>query len=167
MVIRPPSSTTHTMPMRRPVVLLAIPLLAGAMAAGAQSLYKWVDANGRVTYSDQPPPSANVKSQEQVRIVTPINAGAAKEMAKQDTAFKKRQEDGAKKIAEQTKKEQQEAAKAEACTRARGDLRALRENVPIARMSESGERVLLDADGRGSEGRRIEGFLEESCSNQG
>ena len=89
------------------------------------------------------------------------------EMAKQDTAFKKRQEDGAKKVAEQTKKEQQEAAKAEACTRARGDLRALRENVPIARMSETGERVLLDADGRGTEGRRIEGFLEESCSNQG
>ena len=155
------------MPMRNPVFLLAIPLLAGAMAAGAQSLYKWVDTNGRVTYSDQPPPNANVKSQEQVRIVTPINTGAAKDIAKQDTAFKKRQEDGAKKVADQTKKDQQEAAKAEACTRARGDLRALRENAPIARMSESGERVLLDVEGRGVEGRRIENFLEEGCANQG
>jgi hypothetical protein len=81
------------MKLRHPIVLLAIPLLAGAMAAGAQSLYKWVDDKGKVTYSDQPPPTANVKSQEQVRVVTPINTNAFKDMAKQDTAFKKRQEE--------------------------------------------------------------------------
>ena len=155
------------MNLRRPIVLLVIPLLAGAMTAGAQSLYKWVDDKGRVTYSDQPPPSANVKSQEQVRIVTPINSTAAKDMATRDTAFKKRQEDATKKSAEQAKKDQQEASKAEACVRARGDLRAIRENVPIARMSESGERVLLDATGRDSEGRRIESFLEENCAQPG
>jgi hypothetical protein len=152
---------------RYPALLIAVPLLAGAMAAGAQSLYKWVDEKGKVTYSDQPAPTANAKSQEQVRVVTPINSNAANEVARQDTAFKKRQEDSAKKASDQTKKEQQEAAKAEACKRARGDLRALRENTPIAKMTESGERVLLDAGGRDNESRRIEGFLEENCANQG
>lgn len=155
------------MKLRHPIVLLVLPLLAGAMTAGAQSLYKWVDEKGRVTYSDQPPPSANVKSQEQVRVVTPINSNAAKDMATRDTAFKKRQEEANKKAAELTKKEQQEAAKAEACTRARGDLRAIRDNIPIARVNESGERVLLDAAGRDSESRRIEGFLEENCTSPG
>jgi hypothetical protein len=39
--------------------------------------------------------------------------------------------------------------------------------MPIAKMSESGERVLLDASGRDNESRRIEGFLEENCTNPG
>jgi hypothetical protein len=148
-------------------LLIAAPLLACAMTAGAQGLYKWVDAQGRVTYSDQPPPAANTRSQETVKVVTPVNTDAAKELARQDTAFRKRQEDAAKKVSEQTKKEQQEAAKAEACVRARGDLRAIRSNVPIAKMSESGERVVLDATARDTEGRRIETFLEENCTTQG
>ena len=157
-------SRLAAMKIRRsgPLLLLA-PLLVGAMAAGAQNLYKWVDDKGHITYSDQPPP-LSAKSQEQVRIVTPVNANAAREIAKQDTQFKKRQEDAAKKSAEATKKEQQETARAESCLRARGDLRAIRENVPIARMSETGERVVLDASARESEGRRIEGFLEETCA---
>ena len=151
----------------RSLLLLAFPLAVGAMAAGAQSLYKWVDENGRVTYSDQPPPSANVKSQGQVRAVQPINSSAATEIAKQDTAFKKRQEDAAKKAAEQDKKEKAEATKAENCSRARGDLRAIRNNAPIARIMENGERVLLDPAMRDSEGRRIENYIEENCANAG
>lgn len=155
------------MSKRTPILLLALPLLAGAMAAGAQSLYKWVDDQGRITYSDQPPPNANVKSQDQMKVVQPVNTNAVKDMAKQDTAFKKRQEDTAKKAAEQEKKEKAEAAKADNCARARGDLRAIRDNVPLARVTETGERVLLDSATRDSEGRRIENFIEENCSNAG
>ena len=147
-------------------MLLLTPLLVGAMAAGAQNLYKWVDDNGRVTYSDQPP-TGKVKSQEQVKIVTPVNSGAAKEIAKQDTQFKKRQDDAAKKTAEATKKEQFETVRVESCNRARGELRAVRENIPIARMTEAGERVVLDPSARGAEGRRLENFLEESCQQVG
>jgi hypothetical protein len=43
-------------------------------------------------------------------------------------------------------------------------LRALRDNVPIARMTESGERVVLDAGAREAEGRRLETFIGESCA---
>jgi hypothetical protein len=34
------------------VVFAALPI-----ASGAQSVYRWIDANGRVQYSDQPPPT--------------------------------------------------------------------------------------------------------------
>ena len=37
-----------------PICLLSLAVLA--TAAEAQTLYRWVDKNGKVTYSDQPPP---------------------------------------------------------------------------------------------------------------
>lgn len=146
-------------------LLLVAPLMAGSLAA-AQNTYKWVDESGRVTYSDQPP-VGKVKSQEVVRIVGPANAGAARQMADQDIQFKKRQEEAARKQAETAKKEQFEAVKQDACARARGELRALRENVPISRMTERGEPVMLDAGAREAEGKRLEAFIEESCGSSG
>lgn len=143
-------------------LLLLAPILA-ANTAAAQNLYKWVDDNGRVTYSDQPP-VGKVKTQEVVRIIGPSNSNAARQMIDQDTAFKKRQDDTAKKQAETAKKEQFESARQDACSRARGELRALRENIPLSKMGENGERVLLDENSREVEGKRLETFLEESCT---
>ena len=147
----------------------SILFLAGALACSTAAfgqLYKSIDKDGRVTYSDQPP-VGKVKSQEVVRIVGPANAGAARQMADQDTQFKKRQDEAAKKQAETAKKEQFEAIKQDACARARGELRALRENVPISRMNERGEPVVLDAGAREVEGKRLETFIEESCASSG
>jgi hypothetical protein len=143
-------------------LLLLAPLLVGTMAI-AQNLYKWVDDNGRVTYSDQPPPG-KVKSQEVVKTVGSANAGAVRQITDQDAQFKKRQDDAAKKQAEAAKKEQFEVIRQDSCARARGELRALHENIPIARMNESGERVVLDEGAREAEGKRLETFIEESCS---
>ncbi len=143
-------------------LLLLAPILAGPTAL-AQNLYKWVDDNGRVTYSDQPP-VGKVKSQEVVRIIGPSNSNAARQINDQDAQFKKRQDDAAKKQAETTKKEQNESSRQDACTRARGELRALRENIPLSKMGENGERILLDDNARESEGKRLEAFLEEHCT---
>ena len=143
-------------------LLLLAPLLACTIAS-AQTMYKWVDESGRITYSDQPP-VGKVKSQETVKILGPANAGAARQISDQESQFKKRQEDAAKKQAAAAKKEQFEAIRQDACARARGELRALRENVPIARMSESGEKIVLDAGAREVEGKRLETFIEESCT---
>ena len=143
-------------------LLLLAPLLVGTMAA-AQNLYKWVDDNGRVTYSDQPP-IGKMKSQEVVKILGAATVGATRQAADPDTQFRKRQDDAAKKQAETAKKEQFEAIRQESCARARGELRALRDDIPIARMTESGERVVLDGGAREAEGRRLEIYVEESCS---
>ncbi len=44
------------------VVLLALALAAVAQAQG--QIYKWVDENGKVRYTDHPPPAPNQKSQQ-------------------------------------------------------------------------------------------------------
>lgn len=51
------------MKMYRSVSVLAV-AIALVSAAGAQSVYRWVDANGRVQYSDQPPPAGTKNVQE-------------------------------------------------------------------------------------------------------
>jgi glutaredoxin len=52
-----PERSCNAMPARNSIAALSIVVLA-AVAAGtsAQSLYRYIDANGRVVYSDQPPP---------------------------------------------------------------------------------------------------------------
>jgi len=142
-------------------ILLAIPLLASA-----QTMYKWVDQNGRVTYSDQPP-VGEVRSKETIAVPGPAASGAARQLSAQDTQFKKRQDDTQKAQALAAKKEEADRQKADNCGRARGELRALRDNAPIARLTESGERVLLDAGAREAEGKRLETFIEENCQPTG
>src|SRR5476649_1229647 len=57
--------------MKRLTVALALALCA-ALAASAQ-MYKWVDSDGRVQYSDKPPPS-NIKTET---LRTPGRAASA------------------------------------------------------------------------------------------
>lgn len=150
----------------RSIAVLLMPLLCAGGLADAQTMYKWVDDNGRVTYSDQPP-VGKVKTQETIKILGPSNPGAARQVFDQDAQLKKRQEDVAKKQADTAKKDDLETAKRDACSRARGEMRALRDSVPMMRMTESGERVLLDEGAREGEAKRLETFLEESCAQPG
>ncbi len=50
-----------------PTRIILLCALALPLAAGAQSLYKWTDKNGKVHYSDQPPPQS-IKKVEQPRL---------------------------------------------------------------------------------------------------
>ncbi len=145
----------------RRLVLVCALLNCGILSA--QTLYKWVDENGRVTYSDQPP-VGKVKTSETITIPGAAASGAARTIADQDAQFKKRQDDATKKQAELTKKDEIEKQRQDNCSRARAELRGLRDNAPMVRLTESGERVVLDANARESEGKRLESFIEESCS---
>ena len=147
--------------------LLALGLaLCLALPATAQT-YKWVDANGEVHYSDQPPPS-NIKTEtlqapaepatEPAAAPAPAAASAAspaaapaaspaeggpKSLAERDQAFRKRQADAAKEQAEQARKEAQARRKAEYCKSARAALANLEAGGRQVRINEKGERVFL------------------------
>ncbi|PKO70468.1 MAG: glutaredoxin family protein [Betaproteobacteria bacterium HGW-Betaproteobacteria-14] len=51
----------------RIVAISLLSLAVFATGADAQTLYRWVDKNGKVTYSDQPPPK-EIKQVEQPRL---------------------------------------------------------------------------------------------------
>lgn len=55
------------LPRLRLVACLAVLLLI-ALAAQAQTAYRWVDKNGKVHYSDQPPPPSETRDVQQKRL---------------------------------------------------------------------------------------------------
>jgi hypothetical protein len=122
-------------------------------------MYKWVDSDGRVQYSDKPPPS-NIKT-EKLRAPAPAPSapaasegkgaaqkGAAKAgpktAAEQEQAFRKRQLDEAKAQEDEGKKQAQARDKAENCKRAKAALTNLEIGGRQMRIDEKGERVFLD-----------------------
>ena len=150
-----------------PLALFTLCMLATAAGAQAQTMYyKWVDENGRVTYSDTPP-VGNVRSKETITVQGAPASSAARQLNEQEAQFKKRQDDAVKAQADAAKKQEAERQKADNCSRARADLRALRDNVPMSRMTESGERVLLEGATRDAEARRLETYVEENCVQPG
>lgn len=126
--------------------LLTIFLLLICHIAHAE-LSKWVDAEGKVHYSDEAPP-ANVK-------VKPLNipkehapfasaTPATKSLAELEAELRKKQK--AKEAATQKAIQQQEEARAKQqnCDIARSNLRVLEDSPRIATYGSNGERSYLD-----------------------
>jgi glutaredoxin len=58
--------------MRRGLAGIALIALLAAATAQAQSLYRWVDKDGKVTYSQSPPPSGAAKSVQQKNLSSSV-----------------------------------------------------------------------------------------------
>jgi glutaredoxin len=56
--------------MKFPVALLLIMLVTGASYVDAQTAYKWVDKDGKVSYQDRPPPEGSQYTSEPTGIIT-------------------------------------------------------------------------------------------------
>jgi hypothetical protein len=151
--------------MKRISVAIALALCV-ALPASAQ-MYKWVDSNGKVHYSDKPPPG-NVKTETLREAPRPASAPAATEAkgeakkdaakgetkadapkagprtpAEQEQAFRKRQAEAAKAQEEAAKKDAEARQRAENCRRAKAALASLELGGRQTRIDEKGERVYL------------------------
>jgi hypothetical protein len=117
-------------------------LLLSFSAYGA--LTKWVDADGTVHYSDEPPP-VNVKTKT---LATPHDSAssvpAQKTFVEREAEWKKAQK--AKEEATQKAAQQQEnaLAKQKNCEGARANLRALENSPLIATYNDKGESSYMD-----------------------
>ena len=117
-------------------------LLLSASAHGA--LNKWVDAEGNVHYSDEPPPP-NVKAQT---LTTPSATGdepVQKTIAEREAERKKAQK--AKEEAAQKDAKQQEEilSRQKYCEALRASLSTLEKNIALYLTNDKGENVLMDA----------------------
>lgn len=137
--------------------LLILLMLASTTAFAALS--KWVDADGKVHYSDQPPP-ANVKAKilrvtpEAAAPVSASGAAAAsapvapKTIAEREAELKKAQQ-AKKEAADKAAQEQArvDAVKAD-CAAVQQNLRALQEGMRMVEIDAKGERSYLDDEQR-------------------
>ena len=145
------------------IAALAAGVLVAAGPAGAV-LYKWIDANGRVSYSDQPPP-ANVKAEIVSGAPVASAPEAVREMANQQLDQKKRE---AQRVADQKtaqKARVDTAMREQECVELRGKLKIYQSRIPvIARLNEQGEAVYLDETEQNNMRERIEAQIRERCN---
>ena len=130
-------------------ILLILCLLALAAGAPAQKMYKWVDKDGNVQYTDTPPPPG-AKTEKTMTAPKPVPgqpktaATKPKSVAEQDAEFRKRQVEEAEARAKQDKTAaQDEQAKAQ-CITAKSNLTQLESGVRVAKYDANGERYFLE-----------------------
>jgi hypothetical protein len=137
-------------------------MLVTAGPAGAV-LYKWIDANGRVSYSDQPPP-ANVKAEIVSGAPVASAPEAVRDMANQELDFKKRQTQRADEQKKADKLRADAALREQACVELRNRMKVFESDAPILRLNEKGEQVYLDDTMRNQERERLQATMRERCA---
>jgi hypothetical protein len=130
-------------------VLTAWSLLQAGTAAA--DTYKWTDKDGKVHYSDQPPPpeakqSATVKTRKPAATAAPAADGGApaaapapKSYVEEEAEFRKRKVEAAEKQAAEAKAAEEAAVKKRNCEQAQGQVAAFQNGGRITRTSPTGE----------------------------
>lgn len=125
-------------------------LLVGNSSFAA--LNKWIDAEGKVHYSDTAPSDVKVKTLRSSKVTeanpAPNDVAPQKTMAEKDAEWQKSQK--AKVAANQKAAQEQEAASAKQknCDSSRGYLTNLENSPAIANYNSKGERTILDDQAR-------------------
>lgn len=121
-------------------------------------VYKWVDPDGTVHYSDQPPSGATQEETLNIRsgaAATPSTgaqkAPGPKSYIEQDAEFRKRQVEAEEKRVKEEKALADAKERQRNCERAQANLRALQSGVRTTRVNEKGEREYLDDNQRQQE----------------
>lgn len=154
-----------------------------SLAPPAQAQWKWRDADGRIQYSDRPPPAGTPARDVLARPAAPPPpaaraAAAATAPATPDAASaagtatagagnvdpellaRKKAAEAAERKAEEERQARERQA---SCTRARDYLRVLETGVPLARVNEKGERESVPAAERDAELRRAREIVTADC----
>lgn len=165
---------------------MMLALLGLALSAPALAQWKWRDDQGKVLYSDRPPPhgvpekdilQSPAAATPRIQIIssTPLGGTAPAEAASQPKVKPESKAD-AELDARRRKAEQEQAAKERAneqknvaarrenCNQARSYLRTLDDGMRIARTNEKGEREILDDQQRAQEVQRARGIMSSDCA---
>ena len=174
----------------RATVTVAL-VLAGFVSTPSEAQWAWKDTNGRLVYSDRPPPQ-DIKAASIVRqpntqaLANPAptsgtldDAGkpgdakgadakgasnAPKTVAEREMEFRKRQQERAESDKKAAEEQTKSAAKTAECERARGYMKSLEDGIRITKTDASGNREFLDDSQRAAEMDRTRQIIQSTCS---
>jgi hypothetical protein len=177
--------------MKTPIQLFVATAVLLAAATVTAQVYKWVDKDGRVQYTDTPPPVDAKGTPKKVDTrpasgptATPAepaavaNAAPGKEAGKdaakgalaKPLTLEERNKESEKRRAERAELEKKAAEQAkldkanqERCKEATRYLRSLETGRAISTTDDSGERKILDDAARNAEVARARNAMSESC----
>lgn len=139
------------------ILLSILPIFSSA------SVYKWVDADGNTHFGDRPP--ANASSRE-VKVNAPeVNndASAQERQQRMQDFLSEQQNEREARQAEQAKLAEQEAKKAELCTRMRAELKNLARVSTFYRLDENGDRVYVTDEENEQVRKDFRRKVKEAC----
>lgn len=143
--------------MKRTLVLACA--LAVSSAAFGQ-LYKWVDKDGKVTYSDQPPVAQQSK---QLNLGTGQPAAAPRSAVERDKELEKSRAEAREKAKVASDKERKAEIDRDNCEKARAYLRTVEAGGRIATVDAKGEPILLDDQQIEAERAKAQKAVDEAC----
>lgn len=152
---------------------IGVLLLGASTLAAAGDMYRWVDPQGQVHYSDEPPPAGakDIKSMRnkgvdpsaQQQSDDSEESDAQPSYVEQQAAFEERQ---AKKAEERAKAEKEKRAAAERkrnCAAARSNYNTVSAGGRVMRVNENGEREYLSDDEIKQKAAEARKSMEEWC----
>ena len=137
-----------------------------AVAPAAATTYKWTDANGRVSYSDQPP-AGNFKVEEINAPPPPANPNAVKDLANKDAELRKQKMLRADEEAKATKARVEANLNREQCDKVRGQIITLGQSsqLIIYTTDAQGQRTAMDDAAKVRERQRLDAWVRDNCKS--
>jgi hypothetical protein len=150
--------------MKSYISIIALAIFSLNAYAG---LSKWVDAEGKVHYSDTPPPEVETQSVRNISSKGHADAPAAftpKSLAEREAAIKKSKQ--AKEDDSQKKAEQENIAEAKRrnCEAARQNKKTIEDGVRITTYDEKGERTVMDDSARAQQLEEANKAISANCN---
>jgi hypothetical protein len=165
--------------MRLPV-RLALTALALCLSQAVPAQWRWVDAEGRVTYSDQPPPPGTTATRVNIRPepaasaapATPArpaatqagNTPAGGSLAEQAAAFeaRRREREAAERTAQARQREEETLGRA--CAQLRESLAKMESGLRMLEDGPDGERRVMDFERRTERAEELRQALRRNCT---
>jgi hypothetical protein len=161
-----------------------LPLLALLICLPSSAQWKWRDAQGRLQYTDRPPPASTPDkdilqrplsapistsaSETQISSSAPASASlpSIEKVDKADKALEEKKAAQDKAKAAQAKAEEAKALKlkTENCARAKEYSQTIRSGMQLARVNAKGEKEVLDDTQRQQEMKKAQDVMQRDCS---
>jgi len=148
--------------MKRLLPFFALALLGLNAHAG---LNKWVDAEGKVHYSDTPPPTAKTESVRNIAGKGQADAPASyspKSVAEREAEWRKNKAEKDETAQKKSQQDEQAMVKQQNCENARQNVRTLEEGGRVVTYDANGEKSYMDDEARA---KRLEEARKAIASN--
>lgn len=169
--------------MKHKIIWLALlAMMAFTATQTMAEIYKWKDKDGKIRYSDTPPPS-NIKqepigkkkavkpipsTQENIKadkkVATPPVKDTPEPIDPADAAAEQRQRDAELEKRNKEQKDKENKAREENCRTARGNLENHTQGGRIYKMNENGEREYLDDNALEAGKIEAQKQIDENCN---
>ena len=150
--------------MKSPIQLfIAIAILLATATAAAQ-VYKWVDKDGKVQYSDTPPPKDATKAEAKKIDAGAVAPGAAAPtLEKRAKDFDKRRNEEVEKGKKAAEAQKKADIDEENCKNAKIVIRDLESGRPLKRATEQGESKYITDEERQADLEKARATAAASC----